>query len=176
MPPRRNQKKFQQLMVFERGRLSVFEKEYLTITIGARVQRISSTVTRIWSRRAPNNSKNWQWLKEGYTSENHRRLRLQWAYEHRVWQADWHQAVLVEESRFNLWDHDGHILASLELSFNRIMHALMLQRLFETSVQPHTCNFFLALLIHSDMSAIEYVWDLIDQRRARDPCPAASRI
>ncbi|GFY30989.1 uncharacterized protein TNCV_1629621 [Trichonephila clavipes] len=37
--------------------------------------------------------------------------------------------------------------ASLELSFSRIMHSHMLQRLFETSVQPNTCNFFLGLLI-----------------------------
>ncbi|GFY10055.1 uncharacterized protein TNCV_1946001 [Trichonephila clavipes] len=37
--------------------------------------------------------------------------------------------------------------ASLELSFSRIMHVHMLQRLFETSVQPHTCNFILGLLI-----------------------------
>ena len=37
--------------------------------------------------------------------------------------------------------------ASLELSFSRIMHAHMLQRLFETSVQPNTCNFFLGQLI-----------------------------
>ncbi|GFV66703.1 uncharacterized protein TNCV_2595231 [Trichonephila clavipes] len=36
---------------------------------------------------------------------------------------------------------------SLELSFRRIMHAHMLQKLFETSVQPNTCNFFLGLLI-----------------------------
>ncbi|GFV17229.1 transposable element Tcb1 transposase [Trichonephila clavipes] len=34
-----------------------------------------------------------------------------------------------------------------ELSFSRIMHAHMLQRLFETSVQPNACNFFLDLLI-----------------------------
>ncbi|GFV22429.1 transposable element Tcb1 transposase [Trichonephila clavipes] len=38
--------------------------------------------------------------------------------------------------------------ASLEISFSRIMHAHMLQRLFETSVQPCTCNFFLGLLNH----------------------------
>ncbi|GFT03327.1 uncharacterized protein TNCV_2985021 [Trichonephila clavipes] len=36
--------------------------------------------------------------------------------------------------------------ASLELSVSRIIHAQMLQRLFETSVQPKTCNFFLACL------------------------------
>ncbi|GFY00585.1 transposable element Tcb1 transposase [Trichonephila clavipes] len=40
---------------------------------------------------------------------NHRRLCLQWAHEHRVWQADWHQVVFSDESRFNLWDHDGRI-------------------------------------------------------------------
>ncbi|PRD32855.1 UNVERIFIED_CONTAM: hypothetical protein NCL1_19209 [Trichonephila clavipes] len=37
--------------------------------------------------------------------------------------------------------------ASLELSFSRIMHAHMLHRLLETSVQPNTCSFFLGLLI-----------------------------
>ncbi|GFV76692.1 uncharacterized protein TNCV_4729121 [Trichonephila clavipes] len=37
--------------------------------------------------------------------------------------------------------------ASMELSFSRIMHVHMLQRLFETSVQPNTCKFFLHLLI-----------------------------
>ncbi|GFV30794.1 transposable element Tcb1 transposase [Trichonephila clavipes] len=37
--------------------------------------------------------------------------------------------------------------ASMELSFSRIMHAHMMQKLFETSVQPNTCNFFLCLLI-----------------------------
>ncbi|GFS94213.1 uncharacterized protein TNCV_3786701 [Trichonephila clavipes] len=37
--------------------------------------------------------------------------------------------------------------ASLELSFSRIMRTPMLQRLFETSVQPNTCNLFFGLLI-----------------------------
>ncbi|GFY00758.1 transposable element Tc1 transposase [Trichonephila clavipes] len=137
---------------------------------------------------------------------NHRRLRLQWAHEHRAWKADWYQVVFSDESRFNLWDHDGRIRvrrytgercllecvieqhsaltprvmvwgaisyhgrsnllriegnlnnnvrevlqpeesfsslkAILELSFIRIMHAHM----FETSVQPNTCNFFFGLL------------------------------
>ncbi|GFW96598.1 HTH_Tnp_Tc3_2 domain-containing protein [Trichonephila clavipes] len=40
---------------------------------------------------------------------NHRRLRLQLAHEHRVWQADWHQVFFSDESRFSLWDHDGRI-------------------------------------------------------------------
>ncbi|GFV57230.1 transposable element Tcb1 transposase [Trichonephila clavipes] len=37
--------------------------------------------------------------------------------------------------------------ASLELSFSRIMYAHMLQKLFETSVQPNMCNFFPGLLV-----------------------------
>ena len=37
--------------------------------------------------------------------------------------------------------------ASLELSFSKVIHAPMLGRLFETSVQPNICNIFLSLLI-----------------------------
>ncbi|GFV08461.1 uncharacterized protein TNCV_2936771 [Trichonephila clavipes] len=40
---------------------------------------------------------------------NHRRLSLQWAHERRARQADWHQVVFSDESRFNLWDYDGRI-------------------------------------------------------------------
>ncbi|GFX09750.1 transposable element Tcb2 transposase [Trichonephila clavipes] len=40
---------------------------------------------------------------------NHRWLRLQWAHVHRAWQTDWHQVVFSDESRFNLWNHDGRI-------------------------------------------------------------------
>ncbi|GFX01572.1 transposable element Tc1 transposase [Trichonephila clavipes] len=40
---------------------------------------------------------------------NLRRLRLQWAHEHRAWQADWLQVVFSDESLFNLWNHDGCI-------------------------------------------------------------------
>ncbi|GFU29618.1 uncharacterized protein TNCV_2408441 [Trichonephila clavipes] len=40
---------------------------------------------------------------------NHRRLCLQWAHEHRFWQAGWHLVIFSEESRFNLWDQDGRI-------------------------------------------------------------------
>ena len=40
---------------------------------------------------------------------NHRRLHLQWAHEQRARQFHWHQVVLSDESRFNLWDHDGRV-------------------------------------------------------------------
>ena len=130
---------------------------------------------------------------------NHRRLRLQWAPEHRAWQDDWYRVVFSDETRINLSDHDERVhvrhyagqrcfqrtlsndivaehpelwpevqfrvmddricyklrvislatstcvkcyspksfpffKVSLELSFSRIMHAHVLQRLFETSV------------------------------------------
>ncbi|GFW12862.1 transposable element Tcb2 transposase [Trichonephila clavipes] len=39
----------------------------------------------------------------------HRGLRLQWAHEHRAWQADWQQVIFSYKSRFNLWEHEGHI-------------------------------------------------------------------
>ncbi|GFW81752.1 transposable element Tcb1 transposase [Trichonephila clavipes] len=114
MPPRRNKEKFQQLTEFDRG-LSAFEKEDFTIAlyIDARVkQPNSSTVMRVWK----------QWTESTEQLEklamddgripltaNHRRLRLQWAHEHRAWQADWHQVVFSDESRFLLWNHDGRI-------------------------------------------------------------------
>ncbi|GFS76062.1 transposable element Tcb2 transposase [Trichonephila clavipes] len=40
---------------------------------------------------------------------NLRRLRLKRTHEHRAWQADWHQVVFSDESRFSLWNHDGCI-------------------------------------------------------------------
>ncbi|GFU53487.1 transposable element Tcb1 transposase [Trichonephila clavipes] len=40
---------------------------------------------------------------------NHRQLRLPWAHEHRAWQADRHQVVFSDESRFHLWGHVGYI-------------------------------------------------------------------
>ncbi|GFW79326.1 transposable element Tc1 transposase [Trichonephila clavipes] len=42
-------------------------------------------------------------------TQNHRRLRLQWANVHRSWRADWQQVVFSDESRLNLWHHDGRI-------------------------------------------------------------------
>ncbi|GFV03123.1 transposable element Tc1 transposase [Trichonephila clavipes] len=36
-------------------------------------------------------------------------MRLQWANAHRSWRADWQQVVFSENSRFNMWHHDGRI-------------------------------------------------------------------
>ncbi|GFW37223.1 HTH_Tnp_Tc3_2 domain-containing protein [Trichonephila clavipes] len=40
---------------------------------------------------------------------NNQWQRLQWAHEHKAWQADWHQVVCSNKSCFNLCDHDGCI-------------------------------------------------------------------
>ncbi|GFX86706.1 transposable element Tcb2 transposase [Trichonephila clavipes] len=44
-----------------------------------------------------------------FLTANHRWLRLQWVHEHKAWQVIWHQVVFSDESRFNLWGHDGRI-------------------------------------------------------------------
>ncbi|GFT66894.1 uncharacterized protein TNCV_996731 [Trichonephila clavipes] len=63
---------------------------------------------------------------------------------------------------------------SLELSFSRIMHVHMLQRLLETSVQLKIQ--LLPWPAYSlDKSPIEHVWDLVGQRLVYDPRPAASK-
>ncbi|GFX72346.1 uncharacterized protein TNCV_1253001 [Trichonephila clavipes] len=51
----------------------------------------------------------------------------------------------------------------------------MLLRLFETSVQPNTYNFFLGLLILRICRIIEHLWDLVGRRLVRDPRPEASK-
>ncbi|GFV58740.1 transposable element Tcb1 transposase [Trichonephila clavipes] len=90
MLPRRNNEKFQQRTEFEWGRIiGLREGGFSYRVIGARVH--SGTVPQI------------------PLTANHRRLRLQWAHEHRAWKADWHQVIFSDESRFNLWDHDGRI-------------------------------------------------------------------
>ncbi|GFW82423.1 uncharacterized protein TNCV_3819031 [Trichonephila clavipes] len=63
--------------------------------------------------------------------------------------------------------------ASLELSFSRLMNVHMLQRLFETSVQP--MHLLLWSSYSPDMSPIEHVWELVGRRLARDPRPPASK-
>ncbi|GFW75742.1 transposable element Tc1 transposase [Trichonephila clavipes] len=162
MPPQRNKEKFQQLTEFEKGRIiGLREGGFSFHTIGARVQRNSSTVMRVWKQ---GTDEHWTTRKTGsgrrkvtsarddrhlamndFTASsrqlaarwstatgvlmsassirqrrlhrglrasvplyripltaNHRRRRLQWAHEHKAWQADGHQDVFLVESRFNL--------------------------------------------------------------------------
>ena len=48
--------------------------------------------------------------------------------------------------------------ASLELSFSRIMHAHMLERLFEISVQANACNLLPWSAYSPDMSPVKHAW------------------
>ncbi|GFS84464.1 transposable element Tcb1 transposase [Trichonephila clavipes] len=124
---------------------------------------------------------------------NHRRLRLQWAHEHRAWQADWHQVVFSDESRFNMWDHDNRI---------RVRRYAGVRCLSECVIERHSgltpkdmvwgaisyhgrSNLLrieaqhMQLLLwppySPDISPIEHMWDLVDRLLARDPHPAASK-
>ncbi|GFW23164.1 uncharacterized protein TNCV_3802641 [Trichonephila clavipes] len=67
--------------------------------------------------------------------------------------------------------------ASLELSFGRIMHPHVSQRLFETSHSNSAqhMQLFPWPAYSPDMSPIEHVWDLVRRRLIRDPRPAASK-
>ncbi|GFT74079.1 uncharacterized protein TNCV_3708011 [Trichonephila clavipes] len=72
MPPRRNKEKFQQLTEFERGRIiGLREGGFSYNALGARVQRKSSTVMRVWKEWTDERTEhfeNWQWTTEGDVS------------------------------------------------------------------------------------------------------------
>ncbi|GFV97644.1 transposable element Tc1 transposase [Trichonephila clavipes] len=58
-------------------------------------------------------------------TQNHRRLRLHWANVHKSWRADWQQVVFSDESRFNLWHHDGRIRVRLYAGELRILECII---------------------------------------------------
>ncbi|GFU38713.1 transposable element Tc1 transposase [Trichonephila clavipes] len=93
--------------------LSAFEKEDFPITQQELVY--SGTVPQCFEFGSSGPTSTEQLEKQALNvgriplTANHRWLRLQWAHEHRAWQAYWYQVVFSDESRFNLWDHDGRI-------------------------------------------------------------------
>ncbi|GFX27210.1 transposable element Tcb2 transposase [Trichonephila clavipes] len=91
---------------------------------------------------------------------NHRRLRLQWAHEHRAWQAVWHQVVFsgVPGAIFQRNNARPHV-AKTARDFCSAQHMQLL-----------SCPAY-----SPDMSPIEHVWDLVGRCLARDPRPAASK-
>ncbi|GFX62271.1 transposable element Tcb2 transposase [Trichonephila clavipes] len=123
---------------------------------------------------------------------NHRRLRLQYAHEYRAWQADWHQAVFSEESRYNLWNHDGRIrdrcyagerwlpdcvitelnsgLTPGVMVWGAISHhgrsnLLRIEGNLNIKTVQHM-QLFPWPTYSLDMSLIEHVWDLVGRRPA----------
>ncbi|GFV24400.1 transposable element Tcb2 transposase [Trichonephila clavipes] len=126
-------------------------------------------------------------------TSNHRRLRLQWAHEHRAWPADWHQVVFSDESRFNLWNHYGRIRVK-RYAGERCLSECVIERhsgltpgVMQDNARPHVAktvrDFYssrhMQLLLwpsySPDMSPIEHVWDLVGRLLTRDPRPAASK-
>ncbi|GFX04066.1 transposable element Tcb2 transposase [Trichonephila clavipes] len=136
---------------------------------------------------------NGTFIQDPPSRANHRRLRLQWVHEHRSCQADWHQVVFSDESRFNLWDHDGRIRVRRYASehclpecvierHNGLTPGVMqdnARRHIAKTVRDFCSAQHMQLLswpaYSSDMSPIEHVWDLVCRRLARDPRPAASK-
>ncbi|GFT29185.1 transposable element Tcb2 transposase [Trichonephila clavipes] len=103
-------------------------------------------------------------------------------------QADWHQVVFSDESRFNLWDHEGHIrfrryagecCQHPELWFRvrfRIMDVPICYELRVISIATAQHKQFLPWPAYSpDMSPTEHMRDLVGRRLARDTYPAASK-
>ncbi|GFV23086.1 transposable element Tcb2 transposase [Trichonephila clavipes] len=112
-------------------------------------------------------------------TQNHRRLRLQWANVHRSWRADWQQVVFSDESRFNLWHHDGRIRVR---RYAGLPGAVFQQ----DNARPHVAKTVKSYLdsqqvqllpwpaYSPDMSPIEHVWDIVGGRLARDLRPVVS--
>ncbi|GFX53354.1 transposable element Tcb2 transposase [Trichonephila clavipes] len=113
---------------------------------------------------------------------NHQRLLVQWAHEHRAWQADWYQVVFSDESRFNLWDHDGRICVRRYVG-ERCLSECVIKRqsgltpgVMQGNARPHVAktvrDFCSAQHIpllpwpaySPDMLHIEHVWDLVGRR------------
>ncbi|GFX53848.1 transposable element Tcb1 transposase [Trichonephila clavipes] len=93
-----------------------------------------------------------------------RALHLQWAHEHRAWQADWHQVVFLDESRFNLWDHDGCI---------RVKRCAVERFLPKRIIKRHSCLTFEfmvweAISYHGRSNLLRFEGNLNSHRYVRE--------
>ncbi|GFT94750.1 transposable element Tc1 transposase [Trichonephila clavipes] len=125
-------------------------------------------------------------------TDNRRRLRLVLAHEYRAWEVDWHQVVFSDESRFELWDHDGCIRVRRYVGEHCISECVI-ERYSGLKPRVTICgeisyhgqsNVLRIEVQHrqllprpaysSDKWFIEHVCDLIGRLLARNPRPAAS--
>ncbi|GFT49978.1 transposable element Tc1 transposase [Trichonephila clavipes] len=129
----------------------------------------------------------------GVPMTNHRRLRQQWAHEHRAGQADWHQGVFSDESRFNLWDHDGRIrvrryagarcfpecvierYSGLTPEFMLYNPRPYVAKTVRDFCSPQHMQLLPWPAYSPDMLPIEHVWDLVGRCLAHVPRPTASK-
>ncbi|GFX12109.1 transposable element Tcb2 transposase [Trichonephila clavipes] len=101
--------------------------------------------------------------------------------------------VAVDESRFNLWDHDGRIRVR-RYAGERCLPEWVIERhsgltpgVMQDNARPQVAKTVLDFSSSQhmqllswpayslDMSPIEHLWDLVGRRLARDPLPAASK-
>ncbi|GFU33369.1 transposable element Tcb2 transposase [Trichonephila clavipes] len=136
-------------------------------------------VAKQWTdeHRTTRNTGGGRWKVTISHTANHQWLHLQWAHEHRAWQADWHQVVFSYESRFNLWDHDDHIRVRRYAGDRRLPDtpgAIFQQGNACPHVEKAVPDFCSVqhmqilpwLAYSSDISPIEHVWDLVGRRLA----------
>ncbi|GFX39674.1 transposable element Tc1 transposase [Trichonephila clavipes] len=185
MPPRRNKEKFQQPTNFERGKIiSLREGGFSYRAIGARVQRDSSTVMRIWKQwideyRTTRKTGSGRWKVTSVRDDRHL-LRMtvnESTTSSRELAAHWSTATGVLM----------YVLEVLQSEVVPFLHdipgAIFHQDNARSRAAKTVRDFYSAQRMQllpwpaysPDMSPFEHVLDLIDRRLARDPFPAASR-
>ncbi|GFY32477.1 transposable element Tcb2 transposase [Trichonephila clavipes] len=187
MPPRRKKVNSNNL------RCSIIgsrEGEFSYRAIECRVQRNNSTVMQNWKQYTDEHQttpKTGSGQRKIHLTAIFRWLCLQWAHEHRAWQADRHQKIFSEESGFNLWDHDGRIRVRRyagECCVSECvieLHSCLTPEVMVWSVISYRgrSNWLRIegnLNTYSpDMSPTEHVWDLVGRLLIRGPRPTDSK-
>ncbi|UYV75564.1 hypothetical protein LAZ67_13000629 [Cordylochernes scorpioides] len=135
-------------------------------------------------------------------TQNHRRLHRQWCRERRMWTAEWNEIVFSYESRFCLQHHDGRIRVWRHRG-ERMLNSCVMHRhtegiadtlnsqryIFEVLkpvVLPYVARIFHRFFVNRqiellpwpvrcpDLSPIESMWSMVDQRLTQITSPAAT--
>ncbi|GFV21828.1 transposable element Tcb1 transposase [Trichonephila clavipes] len=133
-------------------------------------------------------------------TQNHRRFRLQWCDERRMWAAEWNEVVFTDESRICLQHHDGRIRVwrhREDRMLNRcVMHhhtdpAPGIMGLATAIFQQDNARLHVARIVQRffvnhqielhpwparspDLSSIENMWSMVAQRLTQITPPAAT--
>ncbi|GFY12775.1 transposable element Tcb1 transposase [Trichonephila clavipes] len=130
-------------------------------------------------------------------TQNHRRLRCQWCYEKRMWLAEWNEVVFTEESRICLQHHDGRIRVwrhrgermqnSCFMHRHTVLHRGLATAIFQQdNARPHVARIVQRFFVNHqiellpwrarfpDLSPIENMWPMVDQRLTQITPPAAT--